>query len=112
VPWSWRTWRRGGEYLWDLGTGSGAVAVEWLCSDGANRATAVDQREDRLVNVRENARLHGVGHLETLQADIADAIAQLERRTRFLSAVVRVGTGLSTKPGVPWPMAGAVWRRR
>jgi len=70
---------RGGEYLWDLGTGSGAVAVEWLCSDGANRATAVDQREDRLVNVRENARLHGVGHLETLQADIADAIAQLER---------------------------------
>ncbi|TDT40348.1 precorrin-6Y C5,15-methyltransferase (decarboxylating) [Halospina denitrificans] len=68
---------RGGEHLWDLGTGSGAVAVEWLRSDGANRATAVDKRSDRLANVRENARRHGVGHLETLESDITEAIPQL-----------------------------------
>ena len=68
---------RGGEHLWDLGAGSGAVAVEWLRSDRANSATAVDQRSDRLANVRENARSKGVGHLETLESDISEAISQL-----------------------------------
>lgn len=68
---------RGGEHLWDLGAGSGAVAVEWLRSDRDNRATAVDQRPDRLANVSENARRHGVGHLNTVESDIAEAMPGL-----------------------------------
>ena len=68
---------QGGEHLWDLGAGSGAVAVEWLLADPANRATAVERRPERLANVRENARLHGVGHLETREGDLLGAMPAL-----------------------------------
>ena len=68
---------RGGEHLWDLGAGSGAVAVEWLLADPANRATAVEQRPERVANVRENARRHGVGHLEALEGDTLSVMPSL-----------------------------------
>lgn len=70
---------RGGEYLWDLGAGSGAVAVEWLLADAANRATAVEQRAERVANVRENARRHGVGHLAAVEGDTLSVMASLAR---------------------------------
>ena len=70
---------RGGEHLWDLGAGSGAVAVEWLLADQANSATAVEQRADRVANVRENARRHGVGHLTAVEDDTLSVMASLAR---------------------------------
>lgn len=68
---------RGGEHLWDLGAGSGAVAVEWLLADAANHATAVEQRPERVANVRANARRHGVGQLEALEGDTLSVMASL-----------------------------------
>ena len=38
---------RRGELLWDVGAGSGSIAIEWLLSDPANRAIAIEAREDR-----------------------------------------------------------------
>ncbi|PAU82477.1 cobalamin biosynthesis bifunctional protein CbiET [Halovibrio salipaludis] len=70
---------RGGEHLWDLGAGSGAVAVEWLLADAANHATAVEQRPERVANVRANARCHGVGHLQVVEGDALLAMASLVR---------------------------------
>ena len=37
--------RRGeGELLWDIGAGSGSIAIEWMLADPANRAVAIEAR--------------------------------------------------------------------
>lgn len=53
---------RPGEHLWDLGAGSGSISVEFCLAAPGTRATAVEQRADRAVNVRENARRFGLDH--------------------------------------------------
>lgn len=52
---------RPGEVLWDLGSGSGSIAVEWCLAGG--RAVAVEARDDRAANIAENAKRFGVDHL-------------------------------------------------
>ena len=34
---------RRGELLWDIGAGSGSIAIEWMLADPANRAIAIEQ---------------------------------------------------------------------
>lgn len=68
---------RPGEMLWDLGAGSGSVAVEWCLAGG--RALAVETRADRAANVAENARAFGVDHrMEVRTADWPAALAALD----------------------------------
>jgi precorrin-6B C5,15-methyltransferase / cobalt-precorrin-6B C5,C15-methyltransferase len=55
---------RGGELLWDVGAGSGAIGIEWLLADPTNRAIGIEPREDRLANARANARSLGVPHFD------------------------------------------------
>ena len=55
---------RGGELLWDVGAGSGAIGIEWLLAHPANRAGGIEPREDRLTNARTNARSLGVPHFD------------------------------------------------
>jgi precorrin-6Y C5,15-methyltransferase (decarboxylating) len=55
---------RGGELLWDIGVGSGAIGIEWLLAHPANRAVGIEPREDRLTNARSNARSLGVPHFD------------------------------------------------
>jgi precorrin-6B C5,15-methyltransferase / cobalt-precorrin-6B C5,C15-methyltransferase len=55
---------RGGELLWDVGAGSGAIGIEWLLAHPANRAIGIEPREDRLANARANARSLGVPHFD------------------------------------------------
>ncbi|WP_252365302.1 precorrin-6y C5,15-methyltransferase (decarboxylating) subunit CbiE [Saccharomonospora piscinae] len=50
---------RPGELLWDVGSGSGSVAVEWARLHPANRAVAVEARADRAERIRHNAERHG-----------------------------------------------------
>src|ERR1700729_3166636 len=38
---------RRGELLWDVGSGSGSVGIEWMLADPANRAVAIELRHDR-----------------------------------------------------------------
>ncbi|WP_062762867.1 bifunctional cobalt-precorrin-7 (C(5))-methyltransferase/cobalt-precorrin-6B (C(15))-methyltransferase [Falsirhodobacter sp. alg1] len=49
---------RRGEHLWDIGAGSGSVAVEWCLAGGT--ATAVEARAERADNIRRNAQGFGV----------------------------------------------------
>ena len=46
---------RAGELLWDVGAGSGSVAVEWCQRHGRNRAIAFEARPDRAERVARNA---------------------------------------------------------
>ncbi|ALN71777.1 bifunctional cobalt-precorrin-7 (C(5))-methyltransferase/cobalt-precorrin-6B (C(15))-methyltransferase [Aureimonas sp. AU20] len=47
---------RAGELLWDVGSGSGAIAVEWCRSAGGARALAIEPNPERLAFIRENRR--------------------------------------------------------
>ena len=49
-----------GEMLWDVGAGSGSVAIEWMLADPANRAIAIEARSDRAVRIARNAASLGV----------------------------------------------------
>ena len=68
-----------GQQLWDLGAGSGSVAIEWLLSGPAMQATAVEQNADRAASIAMNAASLGVDWLHILQADNLSALEQMDR---------------------------------
>jgi len=69
---------RPGELLWDIGAGSGSVAVEWELAGG--RAVAIEAREDRVGNIRGNAAAFGLAHRIKLITERApDALSDLEK---------------------------------
>jgi len=70
---------RAGEHLWDLGAGSGSISIEWLLSDASLQATAVEKQKHRADNIRQNALMLGVDHLNIIEADISDAITKMEK---------------------------------
>lgn len=51
---------RPGQILWDIGAGSGSVAVEWCLAGGS--ALCVEMRADRVANIRRNAEIFGLSH--------------------------------------------------
>jgi precorrin-6B C5,15-methyltransferase / cobalt-precorrin-6B C5,C15-methyltransferase len=69
---------RRGELLWDIGSGSGSVAIEWLLADpGFMRAIAVEARADRAARIHRNAAAFGVPSLEMVQGAAPAALASL-----------------------------------
>ena len=68
---------RAGERLWDIGAGSGSVAIEWLLAHPANRAVGVERRNDRAARARKNAAALGVPHLEIVVGEAPGAMASL-----------------------------------
>lgn len=44
-----------GELLWDVGAGSGTIAIEWCRAAPGARAVAIEQRQDRCATVLANA---------------------------------------------------------
>jgi precorrin-6Y C5,15-methyltransferase (decarboxylating) len=70
---------RRGELLWDVGAGSGSIAIEWLLSDPANRAIAIEARADRASLISRNAASLGVPHIEIITGTAPEAFATLPR---------------------------------
>ena len=68
---------RGGELLWDVGAGSGAIGIEWLLAHPANRAIGIEAREDRLTTARANAHALGVPHFDLRLGTAPDALKDL-----------------------------------
>lgn len=90
---------RPGALLWDLGAGSGSVAVEWALAGG--RAVAVERRGDRIGNI--SANIAGFGLAETVAALHSDSIAALPGLPD--PDAVFVGGGLTEA------LAAALWAR-
>ena len=66
-----------GGCLWDVGAGSGAIAIEWLrAADGA-RAIAVEQNAARCATIARNAERLGTPELTVVQARAPDCLAGL-----------------------------------
>lgn len=63
-----------GAMLWDLGCGSGSVAIEWTRAAPESRALAVDHAAGRLRMAQRNADALGAGPIEWLEADVAAAL--------------------------------------
>lgn len=51
---------RPGELLWDIGSGSGSIAVQWCRSARGARALAFESNPQRAQNIDHNARAFGV----------------------------------------------------
>jgi precorrin-6B C5,15-methyltransferase / cobalt-precorrin-6B C5,C15-methyltransferase len=68
---------RRGELLWDIGAGSGSVAIEWMLADPSMRAVAVERRADRAARIRRNAAALGVPGVEVVEAAAPAALSGL-----------------------------------
>ena len=63
--------------MWDVGSGSGSVAIEWMLADPANRAVAIEARHDRAARIARNALSFGVPALSVVAGEAPQAFADL-----------------------------------
>ncbi|MGM0825008.1 MAG: precorrin-6y C5,15-methyltransferase (decarboxylating) subunit CbiE [Pseudomonadota bacterium] len=63
-----------GERLWDIGTGSGSVAIEWLLAHADNQAVGFEQNTERAVRARSNAENLGVDWLELKEGSAPEVL--------------------------------------
>ncbi|WP_426229839.1 precorrin-6y C5,15-methyltransferase (decarboxylating) subunit CbiE [Pararhizobium sp. DWP3-4] len=68
---------RRGELLWDIGAGSGSIGIEWMLSDPAMRAVAVEGSDERAERIRRNAAKFGVPGLTVVHGTAPEALAGL-----------------------------------
>ncbi|MGW8631743.1 precorrin-6y C5,15-methyltransferase (decarboxylating) subunit CbiE [Streptomyces sp. NPDC055793] len=83
-----------GELLWDVGGGSGSIAVEWMRTHPACRAITVERDPARAERITRNAERLGVPGLQVVTGAAPEALAGLPRPD-----AVFVGGGL-TAPGL------------
>ncbi|WP_028001621.1 bifunctional cobalt-precorrin-7 (C(5))-methyltransferase/cobalt-precorrin-6B (C(15))-methyltransferase [Sinorhizobium arboris] len=70
---------REGELLWDIGAGSGSIAIEWLLADPAMRAIAIEASPERAARIGRNAARFGVPGLAVVEGRAPDALRGLPR---------------------------------
>jgi precorrin-6Y C5,15-methyltransferase (decarboxylating) len=66
-----------GQLLWDIGAGSGSIAIEWMLAHPSLRAAAIEARSDRAQRIRRNAAAFGVPELEVMEGRAPEALMQL-----------------------------------
>jgi precorrin-6Y C5,15-methyltransferase (decarboxylating) len=65
------------ELLWDIGAGSGSVAIEWMLAHASLRAAAIEARGDRAARIRRNAAALGVPDLAVIEGTAPQALEGL-----------------------------------
>ncbi|WP_345670023.1 precorrin-6y C5,15-methyltransferase (decarboxylating) subunit CbiE [Streptomyces similanensis] len=83
-----------GELLWDVGGGSGSIAVEWMRTHPSCRAVTVERDPARAERILRNAERLGVPGLSVVTGDAPAALTELPAPD-----AVFVGGGL-TAPGL------------
>jgi precorrin-6Y C5,15-methyltransferase (decarboxylating) len=66
-----------GALLWDVGAGSGSIAIEWLRAEPSARAFAVERDPERAERARTNAVRLGVPQLEVVVGAAPEALCDL-----------------------------------
>ena len=95
---------RPGETLWDIGAGSGSIAIEWLLAHPSTQAIAFEADPVRAARARANAASLGVDRLTVIEGKAPDIIGDRPR-----PQAIFIGGGLSqplletlwTLPGGP-----------
>ncbi|WP_433720928.1 precorrin-6y C5,15-methyltransferase (decarboxylating) subunit CbiE [Actinoplanes sp. CA-051413] len=83
-----------GELLWDVGAGSGSIAIEWMRTHRDCRAVAVESSAERAGRIVRNAAALGVPKLRVVEGRAPGALAGLPAPD-----VVFIGGGV-TRDGV------------
>ncbi|MBI4725512.1 MAG: precorrin-6y C5,15-methyltransferase (decarboxylating) subunit CbiE, partial [Rhodomicrobium sp.] len=83
-----------GELLWDIGLGSGSVAIEWLLSHASMRACGFEKPGERAARAARNAVSLGVPHLA-----IREGMAPAALEGAEAPDAIFVGGGVS-EPGL------------
>lgn len=81
---------RPGELLWDIGGGSGSIAIEWLLSAASTQAVSIEARHERARRIGANARRLGAARLQIVHGRAPQALAGLPA-----PQAVFIGGGLS-----------------
>ena len=81
-----------GALLWDIGSGCGSVAVEWMRAARYARAIGIEPRADRRAHAAANALALGVPKLELIDGQVPGALSGLEPPD-----AVFIGGGLSVE---------------
>lgn len=91
-----------GELLWDVGSGSGSIAIEWLRTHPRCRAVAFESDSARVPRISRNAERLGTPQLK-IAGSAPESFTELPAQLRLPDAVM-VGGGV-TQPG----MLDACW---
>ncbi len=67
-----------GETLWDVGAGSGTVAIEWLRLEPSAKAVAIERNAKRLGFIRANAANLGVPHLHVIEGQAPGSLDAID----------------------------------
>ena len=78
------------EHLWDIGGGSGSIAIEWLLCNPTTQATCIEANSERAARISANAAKLGVDRLTVITGKAPDALKDLPRPD-----AVFIGGGLS-----------------
>lgn len=66
-----------GALLWDVGAGSGSVAIEWLRATEGAAAVAIERKPGRIANIRANAARLGTPDLVIIEGTAPAALQDL-----------------------------------
>ncbi len=78
--------------MWDIGAGSGSVAIEWLRAAPGARAVAIERDAARAQRIAANALALGVPSLEVVHGSAPEALDDLAGRPD----AIFVGGGVSS----------------
>lgn len=81
-----------GEHLWDIGGGSGSIAIEWLLAHPSLQATCIEANTERAKRIESNALALGVDRLKVINGTAPSALSALEQ-----PHAVFVGGGLTAE---------------
>ena len=83
-----------GEILWDIGAGSGSIAIEWLRGCEGGGAVAVEHNPARAATIARNAATLGVPELHIIAGSAPHALAKIPTKLASPNAVF-VGGGIA-----------------
>ena len=95
-----------GALLWDIGTGCGSVAVEWMRAARYERAIGIEPRADLRAMAGKNALALGTRKLQVIEGTAPDALDGLEAPDAIF-----IGGGLSYAVfDTAWQALKPLWR--
>jgi precorrin-6Y C5,15-methyltransferase (decarboxylating) len=88
-----------GQLLWDVGAGSGSVAIEWLRAAPGAQAVAIERDEARCKRIARNALMLGVPRLRVVNGSAPDVFEELsaDRPDAIFLGGGLTGPGLLTR---------------